>query len=85
MDAWEVIKKEVTYICMDLNRYTFMTLRCDYSVDDDIGTYVIYIKDANTGYGKKYYVSKINADFLVDPKAYAEQLRRRIKEDFCIK
>ena len=86
MDAWEVIKNEVNNFCMDVNRDTFMKLQCTYSVDDDdSGIYVVYIKNASTNCCAKYYVSKVIAESLVDPKSYANQLCRRIKKDFCIK
>ena len=86
MDALEVIKDEVNNLCMDVNRNTFMKLQCTCSVDDDdSGNYVIYIKNVSTNYGAKYYVSKVIAESLVDPKSYANQLCRRIKKDFCIK
>lgn len=86
MDAWEVIKDEVNNLCMDVNRNTFMKLQCSCSVDDDDnGLYVVYIKNDSTNCGKKYYVSKVIAESLVDPKSYANQLCRRIKKDFCIK
>ena len=86
MDACEVIKDEVNNLCMDVNRNTFMKLQCTCSVDDDdSGNYVIYIKNVSTNYGAKYYVSKVIAESLVDPKSYANQLCRRIKKDFCIK
>lgn len=63
-----------------------MKLQCTCSVDDDdSGIYVVYIKNASTNCGKKYYVSKVIAESLVDPKSYANQLCRRIKEDFCIR
>ena len=84
MDAWEIIKDEVNDLCVNVNMYTFMTLQCDFSVDDDSGIYEFYIKNVKTNCGKKYYVSKIIAESLVDPKSYAEQLCRRIKKDFCI-
>lgn len=85
MDAWEIIKDEVNNICMDVNRNTFMKMQCScYVKDDDSGIYVVYIKNASTNCGKKYYVSKVIAESLVDPKSYANQLCRRIKEDFCI-
>ena len=85
MDAWEIIKDEVNNLCMDVNRNTFMKMQCTCSFDNDSGNYVIYIKNVSTNYGAKYYVSKVIAESLVDPKSYANQLCRRIKKDFCIK
>lgn len=86
MDAWEIIKDEVNNICMEVNRNTFMKMQCTCSVDDDdSGIYVVYIKNASTNCEKKYYASKVIAESLVDPKSYANQLCRRIKEDFCIR
>ena len=85
MDAWEFIKDEVNNICMDVNMNTFMKMQCNCFFDNDSGNYVIYIKNVSTNYGAKYYVSKVIAESLVDPKSYANQLCRRIKKDFCIK
>lgn len=85
MDAWEFIKNEVNNLCMDVNRNTFMKMQCTCFFDNDSGNYVVYIKNVSTNYGEKYYVSKVIAESLVDPKSYANQLCRRIKKDFCIK
>lgn len=86
MDAWEVIKDEINNLCMDVNKNIFMKMQCTCSFDnDDSGIYVVYIKSVSTNYGAKYYVSKVIAESLVDPKSYANQLCRRIKEDFCIR
>ena len=82
MDAWEVIKNEVNNLCMDVNRNTFMKMQCTCSFDNDSGNYLIYIKNVSTNYGAKYYVSKVIAESLVDPKSYANQLCRRIKKEF---
>lgn len=71
MDAWEFIKNEVNNLCMDVNRNTFMKMRCTCFFDNDSGNYVIYIKNVSTNYGAKYYVSKVIAESLVDPKSYA--------------